>query len=76
MQLGLAAERAYTLRILPTGITQGLVDTFLHRDVTGVARAAAIIAGLGLTTAGYLVGIFAGLVRSQKVVDLERNQFV
>ena len=53
---GLASERAYTLRTLPRGVARGLTDTFWQRDLTGVARAGAIVAGLAITTAGYLMG--------------------
>jgi GT2 family glycosyltransferase len=53
---GLASERSYTLRILPRGVIHGLADTILHRDKAGLARAGAIIAGLAITTLGYLMG--------------------
>ena len=53
---GLAAERAYTLRTLPRGVARGLVRAVRHGDVGGLAQAAAIVAGLTFTTAGYLVG--------------------
>ena len=52
----LASERAYTLRILPQGVMRGLTDTLIHRDLTGLARAGAIVIGLAVTTAAYLVG--------------------
>jgi glycosyltransferase involved in cell wall biosynthesis len=52
---GLASERAYTLRTLPSGVLRGLLD-FLRGDASGLARSAAIVAGLLLTTWGYLVG--------------------
>jgi glucosyl-dolichyl phosphate glucuronosyltransferase len=53
---GLASERAYTLRILPVGVARGIMDGLLRLDPAGFARAGAIIAGLFLTTVGYLVG--------------------
>jgi glycosyltransferase involved in cell wall biosynthesis len=53
---GLASERTYTWRTLPHGVIRGLIDTLLRRDPAGLARAAAIIAGLAVTTAGYLAG--------------------
>ncbi len=53
---GLASESVYTVRILPTGVMYGLRDLFLRRDVHGLQRALAIIAGLFITTAGYLAG--------------------
>jgi GT2 family glycosyltransferase len=53
---GLSTERAYTLRTLPQGVLRGIGDTLLRRDPAGLLRAAAIIAGLAITTMGYLVG--------------------
>jgi GT2 family glycosyltransferase len=53
---GLAAERAYTFRTLPRGIARGLVRAVRHGDVGGLGQAAAIVAGLTFTTAGYLIG--------------------
>jgi glucosyl-dolichyl phosphate glucuronosyltransferase len=51
---GLASERTYTTRTLPRGVVRGLADLPLHRDPSGVARAATIVAGLGITVYGYL----------------------
>lgn len=53
---GLAAERAYAMGALPQGVMKGLADVVVRRDLTGLLRAGAIIAGLTITTAGYLVG--------------------
>ncbi len=53
---GLASERAYTLKTLPRGIIRGVADSIVRRDITGFARAGAIIAGLAATTLGYAVG--------------------
>ncbi len=50
---GLEAERTYTSRTLPLGVLGGLGDAFRGRP-SGLARAAAIVAGLLTTTAGYL----------------------
>ena len=55
-QDALESERAYTLKILPRGVVRGLIDTLSGRDRHGVLRSAAIIAGLLITTAGYLTG--------------------
>ena len=52
----LASERAYTFRILPQGIMRGLADALFQRDPAGLARAGAIVVGLVVTTAAYLVG--------------------
>lgn len=54
---GLAAERSYTARTLPLGIVRGLID-LCRWDLAGLGRALAIVAGLGVTTAGYLRGKF------------------
>jgi len=52
---GLASERAYTLRTLPAGVGRGLADA-ARGDRFGLTRAAAIVGGLAVTTAGYVVG--------------------
>jgi GT2 family glycosyltransferase len=54
---GLSSERSYTFQTLPSGVLNGLVDTLSGRDGWGVARAGAIVAGLGYTMAGYAVGM-------------------
>lgn len=51
----LASERRYATRTLPLGIARGARDA-LRRDPWGLARAAAIVIGLGLTTLGYVAG--------------------
>lgn len=52
---GLASERSYATRTLPAGVARGLAD-LVRGDPWGAARAAAIIAGLLVTTAGYVIG--------------------
>lgn len=52
---GLSAERAYTLRALPRGVMRGLVD-WLAGEPAGLVRAAAVVAGLSLTTVGFATG--------------------
>jgi glycosyltransferase involved in cell wall biosynthesis len=52
----LASERAYVRRALPQGIRRGLSAAVSDGDLAGVARAGAIMAGLSITTAGYVVG--------------------
>lgn len=52
----LASERTYILRTLPQGIVRGLADALHRDDLTGLARAGAIMFGLMVTMAGYLVG--------------------
>ena len=56
---GLATERKYTTRTLPMGIMRGVKDAFLKGDLAGLLRASAIVAGLGITAAGYLVGFIS-----------------
>lgn len=53
---GLASERAYTFNVLPRGVLRGLRDGLLRREAAGFGRAAAIVGGLAVTTAGYLHG--------------------
>ncbi len=52
---GLAAERTYVRRTLPLGFLRGLGSLF-RGDLGGPERAAAIVHGLGSTTAGFLLG--------------------
>jgi glucosyl-dolichyl phosphate glucuronosyltransferase len=56
---GLASERTYALRALPLGVLRGLRDTLTLRDLAGIARSGAIIAGLGITVAGYAAGLWS-----------------
>jgi glucosyl-dolichyl phosphate glucuronosyltransferase len=60
---GLSAERAYTTRTLPLGVLRGIRDLF-RGDVAGAGRAAAIIAGLGMTASGYLRAKLGGITQS------------
>ncbi len=53
---GLASERQYTFVTLPKGVLQGIRETFLQRDLSGLARSFTILVGLAATTAGYLRG--------------------
>jgi O-antigen biosynthesis protein len=54
-QDGLASERVYTRRVLPSGIAHGVAD-LARGDRSGLARACAISAGLATTAAGYTHG--------------------
>ena len=54
-QDGLSAERTHVLKTLPAGFFKGLGDA-LTGDWHGLQRAAAIFAGLFLTTLGYVKG--------------------
>jgi glucosyl-dolichyl phosphate glucuronosyltransferase len=62
---GLAAERSYTTRTLPLGVARGVADVF-RGDVRGLGRAAAIITGLAVTSAGYLGTKAAATIVAQK----------
>lgn len=68
---GLASERAYALRTLPQGVVRGLCDALLRRDLAGLARAGAIVVGLAVTTAGYLVGAISASLTNHNTVDSE-----
>lgn len=53
---GLSSERTYLLRDLPRGVARGCVHALVHREASGVQRAAAIMGGLAFTAAGYAQG--------------------
>ncbi len=55
----LSTEREYTFRTLPRGFARGLREVAAG-EVSGLGRSAAILAGLGITTAGYARGRCAG----------------
>lgn len=55
---GLAVERLYTLRTLPTGVAAGIFDALFRRDPGGLGRAGAIVAGFLMTTAGYFTAMY------------------
>ena len=66
---GLATERAYSLHILPLGVMRGLRDGFFRRDLSGFARAWAIVSGLVVTSIGYVIGnIFLRLTKPKESV--------
>jgi GT2 family glycosyltransferase len=52
----LSSERSYTIRVLPAGVLRGM-GQFVHGDLGGAQRAAAIVAGLLITTYGYATGM-------------------
>jgi cellulose synthase/poly-beta-1,6-N-acetylglucosamine synthase-like glycosyltransferase len=52
---GLRSERDYVARVLPLGVWTGIRQA-VTGDIWGVARSAAICAGLAATTAGYYAG--------------------
>jgi GT2 family glycosyltransferase len=51
----LASERRYTATVLPSGVRQGVGDALRRRDPAGIGRAGAIVAGLGCTSAGFVL---------------------
>jgi glycosyltransferase involved in cell wall biosynthesis len=53
---GLASERTYTFRTLPSGVLRNLADV-VRGDPAGPLRAGAITSGLAITTVGYAVGL-------------------
>ena len=71
----LASERAYTFQTLPHGVAHGMIDGFFHLDLSGFLRAGAIIAGLTMTTAGYLVGSMFSQVTKSKNGIYEQKLF-
>jgi glucosyl-dolichyl phosphate glucuronosyltransferase len=57
----LSSERVYVLRILPLAFMRNFVDGCLHLDLASFSRSGAIVTGLFMTIAGYVVGSFAQL---------------
>ncbi len=53
---GLRSERSYAARVLPAAASRALLDALRERSSAPLLRALAIVAGLELTTAGYLLG--------------------
>jgi len=68
---GLASERTYTLRTLPQGVWCGISDAVVRREGAGLGRALAIVAGLAITTIGYIMGLTVG--RFQSVAPSGQN---
>jgi glycosyltransferase involved in cell wall biosynthesis len=56
---GLSSERTYIVRVLPQGVVHDLTDVVVRRDPAGLPRAGAIVAGVAMTVAGYMVGRIA-----------------
>jgi glucosyl-dolichyl phosphate glucuronosyltransferase len=61
----LSTEREYTTRVLPRAVARGLADG-VRGDGWGLARAAAVLLGLTVTTAGYGAGVMRGRVGSRE----------
>ena len=65
---GLASERRYVTRVLPAGVAGAVAEALLRGRPGALARAAAVVVGLALTTAGYL-GSARGVRRAAPGVD-------
>lgn len=52
---GLASERKYTFRVLPSGVIQGIKDA-VRGNWSALGRSAAIVIGLTLTVMGFVFG--------------------
>jgi glycosyltransferase involved in cell wall biosynthesis len=52
----LETERSYAGQTLPAGIARGLHEAIVGRDIDGLRRAGAIVAGLSMTVAGFVEG--------------------
>jgi glucosyl-dolichyl phosphate glucuronosyltransferase len=61
---GLSTERTYITRALPLGVIRGVSDVF-RGDPAGAGRAGAIVAGLGMTSFGYLRGKLGGVKQAR-----------
>jgi len=62
---GLASERLYTMKYLPSGIWRGITEIF-QGDLSGFIRSGAIIIGLGYTIAGYIKGNLSRFLRPKR----------
>ena len=62
----LSSESTYTMQTLPLGVLRNLGTAIRHGQLAGLQRAMAIIAGLGITTMGYLAGKFSSLSTSER----------
>jgi GT2 family glycosyltransferase len=65
----LAAERSYAISALPAGVLRGVIDAITRRRHGGLRRAAAIVAGLAFTAAGYVAGRLPHFLSGSTVDD-------
>jgi GT2 family glycosyltransferase len=63
---GLSSEYLYTRTVLPRGVRRGVSDFVRHGEPGGLARAAALMAGLASATAGYASGSLATAQAARK----------
>jgi GT2 family glycosyltransferase len=70
----LRSERSYIVKTLPGGVVKAVSQRF-KGDGAGFARAGAILAGLAITSAGYLIGTVEVWTtrRSRAAADATRN---
>lgn len=73
-QRGLASERAYATRTLPAGVILSVGEAIRMRRPASLARAGAIVAGLVLTTAGYMAGRLLVRRRADRPQPAPRDQ--
>jgi glycosyltransferase involved in cell wall biosynthesis len=64
----LSTERAYVYQTLPRGVMRGIGEMFYRFDWSGLLRAGTIVAGLSLTTTGFLYGSITHLFRMERAV--------
>ncbi len=70
---GLSNERSYVTRTLPLGVLRGVADLFRGQP-SGLGRAGAIIAGLGVTALGFIAAkLNAATVKPDPVPQPQAN---
>ncbi len=69
----LASELTYILRTLPGGAIQGVMDGLFHHEPAGFLRTGAIVTGLLLTIAGYIIETTSYYIIQSKGVDININ---
>jgi glucosyl-dolichyl phosphate glucuronosyltransferase len=62
---GLASERRYATHVLPSGMARGVGQAIMHGDTAGLGRSLMILAGLTVTSTGYLMGMAVGTGRAR-----------
>lgn len=67
---GLASERVYALKVLPTGVVRALLGTLIHCNISDLVRAGAIVLGLTTTITGYCVGSIASRIADLREASL------
>jgi len=73
-QRGLASERAYATRTLPAGVLRAVREAIRMRRPAPLARAGTIVAGLALTSAGYIAGRLRVRRRADRLQPASRDQ--